>query len=187
MAKTLICIDMANYRYYLEERNWQIDWPKFRSHFEHLFADPLFILYDGIMCRDHFLARNPGASLMDHYQDVKEKHRHFKDLRKLGFTIVWKWTTQLYDKKKRKFRRKCNFDVEITMDALIRINNYERFVLCSGDGDFVRLMNYLKQQKKRTVLVYPKRRTAWQLKKIPVERITLDSLESAVGQPRENE
>ena len=183
MSKTLVCIDTANLRYYLDERNWQINWQKFKSYSWRLFGNTLFIYYDGIMCRDHFLARNPGASLMDHYKDVKERHRHFKNLRKLGFNIEWMWTTQIYYKKKRRFKRKCNFDVEITMDALIRISDYERFVLCSGDGDFVKLMNYLKSQRKRTTLIYPKDRTSPTLRKTAIDRYTLGSLNRFVGEP----
>lgn len=48
---------------------------------------------------------------------------------------------------------KCNFDVEICVDAIRLINEYKTFCLFSSDGDFIRLCEYLKKQGKKIILI----------------------------------
>lgn len=47
---------------------------------------------------------------------------------------------------------KCNFDVEISVDSIRRMDTYDTLVLFSGDADFVSLINYLKKKAKKVVL-----------------------------------
>lgn len=49
--------------------------------------------------------------------------------------------------------RKANFDVEISVDAVSWIKNYDTFILFSGDSDFGYLLNYLNRHDKRTVVI----------------------------------
>jgi uncharacterized LabA/DUF88 family protein len=49
--------------------------------------------------------------------------------------------------------RKCNFDVEISVDALKMIDHYDSFCLFSGDADFVYLNNFLKKKGKKIILI----------------------------------
>lgn len=51
------------------------------------------------------------------------------------------------------FMPKANFDVEISVDALIMKDMYENFILFSGDGDFAHLIKALKQISKKTIVV----------------------------------
>jgi uncharacterized LabA/DUF88 family protein len=48
---------------------------------------------------------------------------------------------------------KCNFDVEICVDAIRLMNKYDTFCLFSSDADFVSLMKYLKNNRKKIILV----------------------------------
>lgn len=48
--------------------------------------------------------------------------------------------------------RKADFDVEISVDATSWMDNYETFILFSGDSDFVFLINFLKKRGKRIVI-----------------------------------
>ena len=54
-------------------------------------------------------------------------------------------------------RRKCDFDVEITMTALLAQQNYETLILMSGDGDYAALYEYLLKQGKRVFVVYTRK------------------------------
>ena len=56
--------------------------------------------------------------------------------------------------KKDVLRRKCDFDVEITRDALNLINEYETLILFSGDGDYFSLTEYLIKKGKKVILVF---------------------------------
>ena len=49
--------------------------------------------------------------------------------------------------------RKCNFDVEISVDAIKMINHYEIFCIFSGDADFVYLNNFLRKMGKKIIVI----------------------------------
>lgn len=51
-------------------------------------------------------------------------------------------------------RRKCDFDVEITRDALNNINEYDTLLLFSGDGDYSALVSDLICKGKKVILVF---------------------------------
>ncbi len=48
---------------------------------------------------------------------------------------------------------KCNFDVEISVDAIRLMNAYDTICLLSSDADFVSLLRYLKSKGKKTILI----------------------------------
>lgn len=47
---------------------------------------------------------------------------------------------------------KCNFDVEMTMDIMQQLDNYDTVFLWSGDSDFHLLLQYLKSKKKKVIV-----------------------------------
>ena len=49
--------------------------------------------------------------------------------------------------------RKCNFDVEISVDAVKMIDHYDTFCIFSGDADFVYLNNFLSRKGKKIIIV----------------------------------
>ena len=49
--------------------------------------------------------------------------------------------------------RKCNFDVEISVDAIKMIDHYDTFCIFSGDADFTYLNNYLKKKGKKVMVI----------------------------------
>jgi hypothetical protein len=51
------------------------------------------------------------------------------------------------------FIPKCNFDVEISVDAIKLIDSYDTFCLFSSDADFVHLVRFLKYKNKKTILI----------------------------------
>jgi uncharacterized LabA/DUF88 family protein len=51
------------------------------------------------------------------------------------------------------FIPKCNFDVEIAVDAMRLIDSYDTLCLFSGDADFVALLRYLKGKGKKIILI----------------------------------
>lgn len=48
---------------------------------------------------------------------------------------------------------KCNFDVEICVDAIRRADQYDTFCLLSSDADFVHLLRYLRGRGKKIILI----------------------------------
>jgi uncharacterized LabA/DUF88 family protein len=48
---------------------------------------------------------------------------------------------------------KCNFDVEISVDAIKTLKHYDTICLLSSDADFVYLLRFLKQKGKKVILI----------------------------------
>lgn len=48
---------------------------------------------------------------------------------------------------------KCNFDVEIAVDSIRKLDEYDTLVMFSGDADFLALFRYLKKKGKKIILV----------------------------------
>lgn len=48
---------------------------------------------------------------------------------------------------------KCNFDVEISVDAIKIIEHYDTICLLSSDADFIHLLRFLRQKGKKVALV----------------------------------
>ena len=48
---------------------------------------------------------------------------------------------------------KCNFDVEISVDAIKLADYYDTFCIFSGDSDFIQLVNFLKGKGKKVILI----------------------------------
>lgn len=53
-------------------------------------------------------------------------------------------------------RRKCDCDVDITVDVLNNLKNFENLILFSGDGDFASLIHELVINNKQVIIVSPK-------------------------------
>ena len=51
------------------------------------------------------------------------------------------------------FLPKCNFDVEISVDAIKIVEHYDTVCLLSSDADFVYLLRFLKQKGKNVILI----------------------------------
>lgn len=50
-------------------------------------------------------------------------------------------------------RRKCDFDIEIALDVFRNLENFDSFILFSGDGDYKPLVQYCIENKKQTIIV----------------------------------
>ena len=55
------------------------------------------------------------------------------------------------------------FDVEMTIFAIDKLPEYQELVLCSGDGDFVKLLKYVKGKYKKAIVMAHKDRLHWQV------------------------
>ena len=81
-----------------------------------------------------------------------------KEIGKVGYKIVTKKVKFLKifseDGKSFFWKRKCDFDLEIGLDAFEKLKKYDGFIFFSGDGDFATLYQRLIKQKKQVIVVY---------------------------------
>ena len=73
--------------------------------------------------------------------------------------------------------KKADWDVGIVIDAIRTSQGLDVIVLCSGDGDFIPLVEYLKNQGRRVEVMAFGRTTSLRLKEIADEFIDLDQSE----------
>ena len=70
--------------------------------------------------------------------------------------------------------KKADWDVGITVDAIRIAQSCDTIVLCSGDGDFLQLLEYLKNQGKRTEVLAFGRSASTRIKEFTNEYNDLD-------------
>jgi uncharacterized protein (TIGR00288 family) len=104
---------------------------------------------------------------------TEEEKPFFNALIKLGFETRVRDLQEFYDGLK-----KADWDVGITIDAIRISPTVDTIVLVSGDGDFIQLVEYLKNQGKRVEVIAFDRTASSKLQEIADEFINLgDDLE----------
>lgn len=98
-----------------------------------------------------------------------EEKAFFEALVKLGIEIREKDLQEFYGGMK-----KADWDVGIAVDAIKTAAGVDTIVLVSGDGDFVPLVEYLKNQGKRTEVIAFGRSTSSMLKEAADEFLDLE-------------
>lgn len=91
--------------------------------------------------------------------DAHPKSGEFLEtVKKMGYFLVTKKVKYLkiYDDTGKNFiwKRKCDFDLEIGLDAIELAKNYDSFVFFSGDGDYATLYERLIKKGKQVVVIY---------------------------------
>ena len=98
-----------------------------------------------------------------------EEKPFFDALSKLGIETRVRDLQEFYGGAK-----KADWDVGIVIDAIRTSPGLDVIVLCSGDGDFIPLVEYLKNQGKRVEVAAFGRTTSAKLKEIADEFVDLD-------------
>ena len=98
-----------------------------------------------------------------------EEKAFFDALIKLGIETRIKDLQEFYDGQK-----KADWDVGIVVDAIRTSPGVDVVVLVSGDGDFIPLVEYLKNQGKRVEVEAFGKTTSLHLKEIADEFVDLD-------------
>ncbi|MBU2539734.1 NYN domain-containing protein [Patescibacteria group bacterium] len=93
----------------------------------------------------------------------------FEALIKLGIETRVKDLQEFYDGQK-----KADWDVGIVVDAIRTSPGVDVVILASGDGDFIPLVEYLKNQGKRVEVMAFGKTTSLHLKEIADEFIDID-------------
>ncbi|MDP2951597.1 MAG: NYN domain-containing protein [bacterium] len=97
-----------------------------------------------------------------------EEKPFFEALTSLGIETRVKELQEFYGGQK-----KADWDVGIVIDAVRTASNVDVVVLCSGDGDFAPLVEYLKAQGKRVEVIAFEKTTSSKIKEVVDEFIDL--------------
>ncbi|MBI4101067.1 NYN domain-containing protein [Candidatus Microgenomates bacterium] len=124
-------IDSQNLNLGIRAQGWRLDWSRFKRYLQsqwHVTKAYLFIGY------------------------IEEQEKMYKDLRAMGYTLVFKPTVTHGEEVKG------NVDVELVLQVMSDWNKYHQAVVISGDGDFYSLVKHLIERNKLAALIVPHRR-----------------------------
>ncbi|MGI6443652.1 MAG: NYN domain-containing protein [Candidatus Dojkabacteria bacterium] len=89
---------------------------------------------------------------------IKKNKRMYTNLKNYGYTLIFKPTiTYKEDRGKRKI--KGNIDAELVLHTMIEINNFDKAIIVSGDGDYRCLIEYLVEKKKLKNIFIPNQKS----------------------------
>lgn len=153
-------VDFANVRHWaksfwpIENKEWltkEIDIAKLGSLIDSINPEKKFFYYG------HY----PEYPELDRAHTYNVRYR--KSIYRLSKAQTAKFTTRTKDIKEIKdfdedgkysgTIKKCNFDIEMAMDMLTKIEKYDTVFLWSGDSDFHLLLQYLQSKKKKIIVV----------------------------------
>ncbi len=136
MRRLSIFVDGNNMFYAQQKNGW--------------FFDPRRVL-------DYFRSE-PSTSLVNAfwYTGLKDPQdqRGFRDaLISLGYTVRTKILKEYYDDNSGRYSQKANLDIEIVVDMFNTVDQYDKVILFSGDGDFERAIELLRSKNTHITVV----------------------------------
>ena len=166
-GKILTFIDFGNVNYWFEEDRQTHDYAALRKD-EKLIVDIQKIkIFLDIFSSDvrfyygHDPAKHKSLGFIHKAEGIFKKTRVFsKPMQKIKHYLetqneIDSNTRVLHHDGKGNyvFLPKCNFNVEISVDAIKTLEHYDTICLLSSDADFVHLLRFLKQKGKKVILI----------------------------------
>lgn len=138
-----------------------------------------------------YFPENPEVA-DNHPMNLKYKSSIFRinKARKSGFLTKQKEVKMIptYDDAGKFISKipKCNFDVEITMDIITKLNKYDAVMLFSGDSDFGGLLSYIKEKGKKVIIICTRNRMSKELQKVADKFIPAETLKEFLAYDNKN-
>lgn len=83
-----------------------------------------------------------------------QDQRGFRDaLISLGYTVRTKVLKEYFNDNSGRHSQKANLDIEIVVDMFNTVDQYDRVILLSGDGDFERAIELLRSKNTHITVV----------------------------------
>jgi len=133
--KNIAFIDAQNLHLWTSTENWKVDFKRFRIYLKDKFNvdEAYFFLW--------FLDENQQGM--------------YRNIQKAWFIIEFREHSS-----KLKGKKKWNVDVDIVFEVMKRIieeKDFDKIVLVSGDGDYIKLVNYLIKKDLFKKILFPNR------------------------------
>lgn len=92
-----------------------------------------------------------------------QRIRFYLKLEKFGYELHLK-PVKLYEQDDGTTKRKANCDVDMAFYLMKEKDNFDRIIVLSGDGDFIPVLKYLKNQGKEIIILARGPRTAKEIR-----------------------
>ena len=110
-----------------------------------------------------------------------QDQRGFRDaLISLGYTVRTKILKEYYDDSSGRYSQKANLDIEIVVDMFNTVEQYDRVVLFSGDGDFERAIELLRSKSTHITVVSTEGMIARELRNATDHYIDLNDIRESI-------
>ena len=187
--RTYAYIDASNLFYGGKKSlGWSIDYQKLRSYLEDKYQVSQVYFFGGVeiykfpfdyLENETVPIRDLEKYLVDLIKQKGDKiteaelkllDRHLKRVRfyikieKFGYNLILKPVKTFYDVDGLPVR-KANCDVDMAFFLMRDKNAFDRAIILSGDGDFLPVLKYLKNNKKEVLVLARADRTAREMKK----------------------
>ena len=144
--KNYAFIDGSNLYLGIRDLGWALNYRKFRDYLKEKYKVGKAYLFIGNVPRYNSL-----------YRSLQEK----------GYILILKPTIP-----NEQDELKGNVDADLVLQAMIDLNNYEKAVIVSGDGDFYSLVRYLYNNNKLLRVIAPnKKQSSFLLRSEAKEKI----------------
>ncbi|MBI4771147.1 MAG: NYN domain-containing protein [Chloroflexi bacterium] len=164
-----VFVDGANMFYAQREARWHIDFRRTLDHFAFSRGYDLFSAF-------YFT----GAPPVDEPEEVRKYRRFRNALINIGYKVIDKEVKTISDRESGLIIQKANLDVEITMYALLTVNNYDEAVFMSGDSDFAPLYSHLRATGKSVVCAARRQSAPIEVVNAVTRFVDLDSIRQAI-------
>ena len=185
---TYVFIDASNLFYGGEKSlGWKIDYQKLLVYLEDKYKISKALYFGGVEIYhfnfDYLKNKTVSIKELERYltKTMKEKgsemsegmllllDRHLRrvrfylKLKKFGYELYLK-PVKLYKQDDGTTKRKANCDVDMTFYLMKEKDNFDRVIILSGDGDFLPVLKYLKNQVKEIIILARGPRTAREIR-----------------------
>lgn len=136
-GRVYVFIDAANILYSQQTLGWRVDYQKLKKYFERECDLKGIFFYTG---------------------NVGENHKQglfLEKLKSFGYQVTAKEVKRI-QVGRNTYEWKGNLDVELTIDVIKNLSNFDTLVLMSGDSDFAPLLDTVRASHKRVIVMSTK-------------------------------
>lgn len=194
--KTIVFIDYANVKAWARDKGFNIDMEVLIEIFNSVGVEEVRFYYgkdernpkiDSFFLKmarlGYVVITKPVQYFKIALSELLEREANIRWLNSISQSVRegLKVEAKLLDEKGIElFAPKANFDVEISVDALIMKDIYTHFVLFSGDGDFAYLIKALRQNLKKVIVISGRKSLSGYLFKEADKFVTMERLASII-------
>lgn len=143
-GRVYVFVDAANILYSQQTLQWRVDYKKLKEYFEKECDLKGIYFYTGRVGSNH------------------KQNVFIEKLEKFGYVVKAKEVKRI-QVSRNAYEWKGNLDVELTIDVLANLSNFDTLVLMSGDSDFAPLLDKVKDNHKRVIVMSTKGHVAKEL------------------------
>lgn len=145
-SRTIVIVDFGNVVKWQDSLRWKVGVRELANVVKHFSSGQLFLrrFYYGADYgpNTNSTTLTPWSSLI------------LRTAQNNGFGVVQKRVKYIHSRTNpHGYEKKCDFDVEITIDLIRERENYDTIVLFSGDGDLVVALQYLWEEYQKSTVV----------------------------------